>query len=59
MKLWQQPQLLRNRHYRYHYQSSNNSQNLNYENDTYQTEETRYNNNHSQIYNGNQEQANE
>jgi hypothetical protein len=39
--------------------SSNNGQKLNYENDTYQTKETRCNNNQPQIYNGNQEQANE
>jgi transposase len=39
--------------------SSNKSQKLNYENDTDQTEETRCNNNQPQIYNGNQEQANE
>jgi hypothetical protein len=38
--------------------SSNNGQKLNYENDTYQTKETRCNN-QPQIYNGNQEQANE
>jgi hypothetical protein len=38
--------------------SSNKSQKLNYENDTYQTEETTCNNNQPQIYNGNQEQAN-
>jgi len=40
--------------------SNNNSQKLKYENDTYQTEEARCNNNNQpQIYNGNQEQANE
>jgi hypothetical protein len=38
--------------------SSNKNQKLNYENDTDQTEETRCNN-QPQIYNGNQEQANE
>ena len=40
--------------------SNNNSQKLNYENDNaYQTEESRFNNNQPQIYNGNQEQASE
>jgi hypothetical protein len=38
--------------------SSNKSQKLNYENDTYQTEETRCNNNQPEIYSNDQEQPN-
>ena len=38
---------------------ANNRQKLTHNNDTYQTEESRYNNNQPEIYNNDQEQPNE